>query len=239
MLIDIRSGIPPQEPSILPQELSLEIFYQTFLTRGSATFIMKSDFYNENFILDVFVLIVKNLHPSFSLSRKVTDKTKHEMVYMLWRECVPSEFYRYICKEKNFLYLNGRDVGQPTVIEIVGGFINQGKQNLRILQEYLVQYKDIYQYVYSHVFPEVYTTSEKRGFDIKSNFHILFKAYGDKQMIRQYQLAKNPANFGQQNETNECKQKPIKNFDPFTDSEEREVKEHAEKRLAERREKTE
>ena len=210
MLIDIRSGIPPQEPSILPQELSLEIFYQTFLTRGSATFIMKSDFYNENFILDVFVLIVKNLNPSFSLSRKVTDKTKHDMVYMLWRECVPSEYYRYICKEKNFLYFNGRDVGQPTVLEIVGRFMDQGKQNLRMLQEYLAQYNDIYQYVYLHVFPEVYTTSEKRGFNLKTNFHILFKAYCDKRMIRQYQLAKNPANFEQQNKTNECEQKPIK-----------------------------
>ena len=161
------------------------------------------------------------------------------MVYMLWRECVPSEFYRYICEEKNFLYLNSRDVGQPTMLEIVSGFIDQEKQNLRMLQEYLAQYKDIYQYVYSHVFLEVYTTSEKRGFDLKSNFHILFKAYHDKQMIRQYQPAKNPANFEQQNETNASEQKPIKNFDPFTDSEEREVKECTEKRLAERRKRTE
>ena len=52
------------------------------------------------------------------------------MVYMLWRECIPSEFYRYICEEKNFVYLNGRDVGQPGVLEIVGGFIDQGKENL-------------------------------------------------------------------------------------------------------------
>ena len=52
---------------------------------------------------------------------------------MLWRECIPSEFYRYICEEKNFIYLNGRDVGQPGVLEIVGGFIDQGKQNFRML----------------------------------------------------------------------------------------------------------
>ena len=100
------------------------------------------------------------------------------MVYMLWRECIPPEFYRYISEEKNFIYLNGRDVGQPGVLEIVGGFIDQGKQNLRTLQEHLARYKDIY--VYSHVFPEVYTTSEKRGFDLKSNFHILFKTYRNK-----------------------------------------------------------
>ena len=72
---------------------------RNFLSNISYTGINKNDFYNENFILDVYMLLVKNLNP-FSLSRKVTDKTKHEMVYMLWRECIPPEFYRYICKEK-------------------------------------------------------------------------------------------------------------------------------------------
>ena len=100
---------------------------RNFLSNISYTGISKNDFYNENFILDVYVLLVKNLNP-FSLSRKVSDKTKHEMVYMLWRECIPPDFYRYICEEKNFIYLNGRDVGQPGVLEIVGGFIDQGNK---------------------------------------------------------------------------------------------------------------
>ena len=108
-----------------------------------------------------------------------------------------------------------------------------------MLQEHLALFKDIFQYVYSHVFPEVYTTSEKRGFDLKSNFHILFKAYRDKMMMRQQSLAKNSANYEHQNETCKFEQKPIKNFDQFSDSEEREVKERAEKRLAEQHEKTE
>ena len=120
---------------------------RNFLSNISYTGIRKNDFYNENFILDVYVLLVKNLNP-FSLSRKVTDKTKHEMVYMLWRECIPSEFYRYICEEKNFVYLNGRNVGQPGVLEIVSGFIDQGKENLWMLQEHLARFKDIFQYVY-------------------------------------------------------------------------------------------
>ena len=74
-------------------------------------------------ILDVYVLLVKNLNP-FSLQWKVSDKMKHEIVYMLWRECVPSEFYWYICEDKNFKYLNGQDVSQPSVLEIVGSFID-------------------------------------------------------------------------------------------------------------------
>ena len=54
-------------------------------------------------------------------------------------------------------------------------------------------------------------------------------------MIRQYQVAKNPANL--QNETNEFKQKQIKNFDPFTNTEEQKVKERTERKPAERRKK--
>ena len=146
------------------------------------------------------MLLIKNLNP-FSLSRKVTDKMKHGMVYMLWRECIPPEFYRYICEEKNCIYLNGRDVSQPGVLEIVGEFIDKGKQNLRMLQEHLARYKDIYQYVYSHVFPEIYTTSKKRGFDLKSNFHILFKAYRDKQDNILWRKIKQITNSSQKNLT--------------------------------------
>ena len=56
---------------------------RNFLWNISYNGISKNDFYNENFILDVYVLLVKNLNP-FSLSRKVLGKTKHEMV---WRVC--------------------------------------------------------------------------------------------------------------------------------------------------------
>ena len=48
----------------------------------SYTDINKGNFYNENFILDVFILLLKNLNP-FSLQRKTPDELKHEMVYML------------------------------------------------------------------------------------------------------------------------------------------------------------
>ena len=123
---------------------------------------------------------------------------------------------------RNSVYLNGRDVEQPGALEIVGNFIDQGKQNLRMLQEALARYKDIFQYVYSHVFPEIYTTSEKKGFDLKSNFHIIFKAYRDKMAIKQQHLAKTPLNYENSatKETFEFEQKPIKNFNKFNDAEE-------------------
>ena len=133
------------------------------------------------------------------------------MVYMLWRECIPAEFYRYICQDENFKYLNGRDVSQPGVLEIVGTFIDQNKDNLRMLQKNLANYKDIFQYVYSHVFPEIYSTTDKRGINLKSKFHILFKSYCNKLILQQQQLAKQLINYEtEQQEVSELEQKPIK-----------------------------
>ena len=64
---------------------------RNFLSNIAYTGINKEDCYNKNFIFDVYLLLTKNLNP-FSLDRKLTDKTKHEMIYMLWRECMPIEY---------------------------------------------------------------------------------------------------------------------------------------------------
>ena len=198
---------------------------RNFLSNIRYNSISKADFYNENFILGVFILLVKNLNP-FSLQRKSSEKFKHEMIYMLWRECIPPAFYRFICQEGNFLYLNGRDVSQPGVFEIVGKFVDQDKNNLRLLQQCLANYKDIFQYVYSCTYPEIYTMLEKKGMNMKSNFYILFKTFKDKMMIKQQQLAKRAQNFeAERKEESEFEQKPLLKFNEFNDEEEKEIKE--------------
>ena len=109
-----------------------------------------------------------------------------------------------------------------------------------MLQKNLANYKDIFQYVYSHAFPEIYSTTEKRVIDLKSNCHILFKSYRYKQMLRQQQLAKQLINYAnEQLEVCEFEQKPIKNFNEFSDREEEEFKRQAEKRKAIKREQKE
>ena len=50
-----------------------------------------------------------NFYKIFSLDRKLADK-KHEMIYMLWKDSMRQKFYQHICKEKKFLYLNGKNV---------------------------------------------------------------------------------------------------------------------------------
>ena len=88
----------------------------------------------------------KNLN-LFSLDRKLADKTKRKMIHMLWKECMPDKFYKHICKEKNFLYLKGKNVLQPKVLKIISEFIDEDKSNSYKIN--LSSYKIILQYVYS------------------------------------------------------------------------------------------
>ena len=98
--------------------------------------------------------------------------------------------------------------------------------NYVLLRNNLSQYKNIFQYAYSNVFPEIYCATEKRGFDLKSTF------YKDKKIE---QFGKNPQNYkNAYAETSVFEQKPIK-IDDFNEVEEKEAKELAEKRKMEQK----
>ena len=128
------------------------------------------------------MLVIKHLN-SFSLERKLGGKNKHEVIYIIWKEFMPQAFYRHICKEKNFLYINGENLLQPKVSEIITEFLAEKDENYKQLRNNLSHSKNIFQYVYSNVFPEIYCSIERRGFNLKSNFHIIFKTYKDKKNV--------------------------------------------------------
>ena len=129
-----------------------------FLSNISYVGINKEDFYNQNFTCNIYLLMTKNLNP-FSLDRKLNDLNKHEMIYMVWKECMPAQFYKFICREENFLYLNGKNVLQPKVSKTLTNFLAGNEKNYVLLRNNLSQYKKIFQYVYLNVFPEM----ERRG----------------------------------------------------------------------------
>ena len=87
---------------------------------------------------------------------------------------------KFICKKENFSYLNSKNNFQPKVSDIVWSFVTENKNNYKNLRENLKRYKSIFQYIYSNVYPEIYFSTEKRGFDLKSQFLVLFKEYKDK-----------------------------------------------------------
>ena len=76
--------------------MSTRIKPRNFLSNIASIGINREDFYNENYIFNVYLLITKNLIP-FSLDRKLADKNKHQMLYLFWKECMPQKFYQHIC----------------------------------------------------------------------------------------------------------------------------------------------
>lgn len=88
---------------------------------------------------------------------------------------MPQAFYQHICKEKNFLYINDEKLLQPKVSEIITEFLAEKDENYEQLRNNFSHYKNIFQYVYSNVFAEIYCSTERREFNLKSNFHIIFK----------------------------------------------------------------
>ena len=74
---------------------------RNFLSNIAYVEIRKEDFYNENFIFDVYLVVTKNLNP-FSLDRKLADKNKYEMIYMLWKKCMLRNFYWISARNKIF-----------------------------------------------------------------------------------------------------------------------------------------
>ena len=54
------------------------------------------------------------------------------------------------------------------------------KKLYELLKNNLSQFKNIFLYGYSNVYPEIYCSTNRKGFYLKSIFHIVFKAYKDK-----------------------------------------------------------
>ena len=113
---------------------------RNFLSNIAYVGINKEDYYSKNFVFGVYLLLTKNLNP-FSLDRKLAGKTKHEMIYTLWKECIPTSFYKHIWKEQDFLCLNGKNELQPKVLVIITDFIKEDENNYEQLSNNLSGYK--------------------------------------------------------------------------------------------------
>ena len=87
---------------------------------------------------------------------------------MLWDECIEKTFYKHICENDNFIYLNGKNVLYSKTAQIVLDYLNKDASNIVRLRNYLQNHMKTIQFVYSRCFPETYTLIDKCG--IKKKF---------------------------------------------------------------------
>ena len=71
----------------------------------------------------------------------------------------------------------------PRMAEIVINYIEADENIFGKLKRKLIENQKIFQYVYASVYLEVYSFVEKRGVDMRNNFHLKFKEWKDRKNI--------------------------------------------------------
>ena len=154
------------------------------MTNISYNGVKEEDLLDRSFVFGIYVLTTKNTHP-FSLERNIFDVKDREMINMYWEDCNEPSFYKHIYQLENFLNLNGKTVIYPRVTEIVMNYIEADDKNFDKLKRKLIENKKIFQFVYSSIYPEVYSFVEKRDVDMRNNFHLKFKEWKDRKKYSQ------------------------------------------------------
>ena len=154
---------------------------------------------------------------------------------MLWKECMPAKFYKHICKEKNFLYINCKNEFQPNVLWIIADFLNEDENNYKESRNNLSSFKNKL-LIFSTYIPTFFLKSiERTWFRFEKQFSHYLQNIQIQKKLENF-LGKNPENFETiRNETNIYEQKLV-NVDDFNGAEEKEVRERVEKRKQKRRE---
>ena len=158
---------------------SSRIKTRNFFSNISYTGVKSKDFADNNFTFDTITLLTKNINP-FSLERKIVDAKNRDMIYMLWDECIEKTFYKHICENDNFIYLNGKNIFYSKTAQIVLDYLNKDASNIVRLRRCLQNHTKIIKFVYSRYFPEIYSLIDKRGINLKSEFLLTFKLWKDK-----------------------------------------------------------
>ena len=57
---------------------------------------------------------------------------------MMWEKCIPSDLYKYICKNDNFMLLNQLELTYQRANEIIKIFIKENPNGLQNLQKKLI-----------------------------------------------------------------------------------------------------
>ena len=144
------------------------------MTNISYNRVNEEDLFGRSFVFKIYVSTTKNINP-FSLERKNFDVKGRERINMFWEDCNKPSFYKHIFQSGNFLYFNGKSLIYLPLAEIVIKYIKDDKNNFGELKRKLREDQKIFQYVHASVYPEVYSLVQKRGADMRNNFHLKFK----------------------------------------------------------------
>ena len=161
---------------------STKVKARNFLTNASYTGVKKVDYENRSFVIDVFSYLILYFNP-YNLGGKFETDPEKDYVNILWSFFLPVDFYNFVCKNENMKILNKTRVKFHDAVEIVKCFIEDESagltqaENFPNLQAYLQNYVNMYQFIFSNLFPKYFSKIDDYGIQTKIEFESYYKSF--------------------------------------------------------------
>ena len=84
----LKNNNAVEKKLVLKPYTTTRIKVRNFLSNIAYNSVIDQDIFTKTFCFDTYVLVTKNLN-LLSLERKITGQSKHEAIFMLWKNCMP------------------------------------------------------------------------------------------------------------------------------------------------------
>ena len=177
----------------------------------------ESDFLNLNFIIDLLSFLLQNFNP-INIDRKVDTEDKQLMLQFFWEKYVPYELTAEIYKSPNYQILADPKLTFQRANQIVKNWIVPYQKKNELAKMINNNFKHIH-YIYSCLYPKIYSRINQFGIKNKSEFELAFSYFKvEKQSnnklkqtdIKAFFSGKDPEVYVKREEVHPSEQKPVK-----------------------------
>ena len=212
-----KSKIKPPHKKRNTMYSSTKVKARNLLTNVAYRRFKESDFLNLNFIIDVLSFLLQNFNP-INIDQKLDTEDEQLMLRFLWENCVPYELTAEIYKSPNYQILADPKLTFQRANQIVKNWIVPYLKKKELTTMIKGNFKHIH-YIYSNLYPRIYSRICQFGIKNKSAFELAFsyfkvqKQSNDKLKqtdIKTFFAGKNPEDYVKREEVHPSEQKPEK-----------------------------
>ena len=218
--VDFKKETKNQKPQAKKRNTlysSTKVKARNLLTNVGYRRFKESDFLNLNFIIDLLSFLLQNFSP-INIDRKVGTEDEQLMLHFIWEKCVPYELTAEIYKSPNYQILADPKLTFQRANQIVKNWIVPYQKKNELIKMNNGNFKHIH-YIYSCLYPKIYSRINQFGIKNKSEFELAFSYFKvEKQSnnklkqtdIKAFFSGKDPEVYVKREEVHPSEQKPVK-----------------------------
>ena len=159
-----------KEKIIVLLKLRPEIYLQKFRIEYSHNL----NFIKNSFIIDTLSFLVQNFNP-INLERKLDVDEERGMIKLLWGNCIPHGFVRYMYKQQNYAVISKPNLTYQKANNIVKNFILEDMNRINTLKYKVEEKFPLIYYIYLLLFSKIYNRTNNFGIQKKTILIFIFK----------------------------------------------------------------